>query len=81
MLDTAMDAVITIDVRHRILLFNHAVGQLFRYTAGWALYQPIDRFLSASFRRIINEQMDDPVLCEQPVWTPKWLTVLICTGT
>jgi len=79
-LDTAMDAVITIDTRHHILLFNHAAERLFRCAADWALNQPIDRFLSASFRQIISQRMDDAALREQPVWAPEGLTALRADG-
>lgn len=79
-LDTAMDAVITIDARHRILLFNHAAERLFRCTSDWALNQPIDRFLSVDFRNVIADRMDDAALCEQPVWAPEGLMALRADG-
>jgi PAS domain S-box-containing protein len=79
-LDTALDAVISIDARHRILLFNNAAERLFRCTADWALHQPIDRFLSAEFRRILSERMDNSSLREQPVWAPEGLTAVRADG-
>jgi len=79
-LNNAMDAVITIDSAHRILLFNAAAERLFHCAAGWALDQPIDRFLSANFRQIIEARIQDTALREQPVWAPEGLTALRADG-
>ena len=47
---SAMDAIITVDVDQRIVLFNPAAEQMFRCTAGDAIGQPIDRFIPGRFR-------------------------------
>ncbi|MDE3035180.1 MAG: PAS domain S-box protein [Nitrospirota bacterium] len=49
--ESAMDAIITIDAGQRIVLFNPAAQQMFRCTAKDALGQPIDRFIPERFRR------------------------------
>ena len=48
--DSAMDAVITVDDHHNIVLFNRAAEQLFRARREEALGTPLDRFLPQRFR-------------------------------
>ena len=49
-LQSAMDAIITVDAGQRILLFNPAAELMFRCPAAEAIGQPIDRFIPARFR-------------------------------
>src|SRR5256714_659954 len=48
--DSAMDAIITVDDQQRIILFNAAAEKMFRCPAAEALGQPLDRFIPARFR-------------------------------
>ena len=48
--DSAMDAIITIDASQNILLFNRAAEQLFRIGREAAIGTPLDRFLPERFR-------------------------------
>ena len=48
--NSAMDAIITVDEAQRILLFNIAAEQMFRCLASEALGQPLDRFVPERFR-------------------------------
>jgi len=48
--ESAMDAIITVDAAQRVLLFNHAAEKMFRCEAGEAVGQPLDRFIPARFR-------------------------------
>lgn len=48
--DSAMDAVITINQAQRILVFNRAAEQMFRCLRQEAIGAPLDRFLPARFR-------------------------------
>ncbi len=48
--ESAMDAIITVDGEQRILLFNRAAEQMFRCTAADALGHPLDRFIPERFR-------------------------------
>ncbi len=48
--DSAMDAIITIDERQNVVLFNAAAEKIFRIPAVEALGQPLDRFIPERFR-------------------------------
>ena len=50
LIDSAMDAVISVDGEQRIVLFNRAAERMFRYPAGQAMGQSLDRFIPARFR-------------------------------
>ena len=49
-LDSAMDAIVTFDAAGRIELFNDAAEKVFACSASEALGQPVDRFLTDTFR-------------------------------
>jgi PAS domain S-box-containing protein len=49
--DSAMDAVITVDEEQRIVLFNRAAEQVFAVPRDAAIGSPLDRFLPARFRQ------------------------------
>jgi len=48
--ESAMDAVITVDRRQTIVLFNAAAERIFRCPAGDAIGGPLDRFIPERFR-------------------------------
>jgi len=48
--ESAMDAIITVDAAQRVLLFNHAAEKMFRCEAAEAVGHPLDRFIPARFR-------------------------------
>ncbi len=56
-IESAMDAIITIDAEQRITVFNRAAEQIFLCPAATALGQPIDRFIPAHFRRAHAEHI------------------------
>jgi len=47
---TAMDAIITVDDDHRIVVFNEAAEEMFRCRAAEAMDQTIERFIPDCFR-------------------------------
>jgi PAS domain S-box-containing protein len=49
-IDSAMDAIITVDERQHIVLFNRAAENIFRCRAEAALGEPLDRFIPERFR-------------------------------
>jgi PAS domain S-box-containing protein len=48
--DSAMDAIITVDAAQRIVVFNRAAEQIFRCPRREALGGPLERFIPARFR-------------------------------
>lgn len=48
--DSAMDAIITVDEQQRVVLFNRAAEQVFRCRREQALGSSLDRFLPSRFR-------------------------------
>jgi PAS domain S-box-containing protein len=49
-LESAMDAIITVDERQQVVLFNAAAERLFLCSQANAIGQPVDRFLPERFR-------------------------------
>ena len=51
-LESAMDAIITVDEDQRVVLFNRAAEQMFGCSTQEAVGQPLDRFLPTRFRDV-----------------------------
>ncbi|NIR48987.1 PAS domain S-box protein [candidate division KSB1 bacterium] len=76
-LESAMDAIITIDDRQRIVLFNQAAEKVFGCFAAEILHQPLDQFLTDSFRNILVSYLSDSSKRKRSasyMWTPEGLT-------
>ena len=58
-IDSAMDAIITVDEQQRITMFNPAAEKMFRCPASDAIGTPLDRFLPSRFRASHAEHMRD----------------------
>lgn len=49
-IDSAMDAIITVDERQQVVIFNAAAEAMFGWTRGEALGAPLDAFIPSRFR-------------------------------
>jgi len=56
---SAMDAIITVDERQCVLLFNEAAERMFQYPACEAIGQPVDKFLPARFREVHRQHVEE----------------------
>src|ERR687896_1222850 len=54
-IESAMDAILTLDQAGRILLFNRAAERVFRCSAGEAVGGPCKRFLSEGLCQVLND--------------------------
>jgi PAS domain S-box-containing protein len=50
-LDSAMDAIVAVDERQQIVLFNASAERMFLCPAGEAIGQPLERFIPERFRK------------------------------
>ena len=56
--DSAMDAIISVDAEQRIRMFNAAAERMFRCTAAEVLGRPLDCLLPAAFRQRHRHQVE-----------------------
>jgi PAS domain S-box-containing protein len=56
--DSAMDAIITVDGQQDIVLFNRAAEQIFRCPRSAALGGPLDRFIPERFRAVHRSHIE-----------------------
>ena len=54
---SAMDAIITVDERNRVMLFNHAAESMFLCPAGDAIGESLERFIPERFTQASDGQM------------------------
>ncbi|MFQ5641678.1 MAG: sigma 54-interacting transcriptional regulator, partial [bacterium] len=82
-LESAMDAIITIDEQKRIRLFNKAAEKIFHCEAAEAVGSSIDRFLSDNFRNLLTNHMRNlgkGKISKRYMWTPEGLTAIRANG-
>lgn len=58
LVESAMDAIVSVDESHRIVLFNPAAEQMFGMTEAEALGQTLDRLIPEDFRTRHSTHMD-----------------------
>src|SRR6266496_2126331 len=56
-IDSAMDAIISVDAQQRIVLFNRAAEQLFGCSAAEAIGKALDRFLPEQLREVHRQHI------------------------
>lgn len=56
-IDSAMDAIILVDDRQRIVLFNHAAEKIFQYSAGEAIGKSLGSLIPQPFRKTHKDQV------------------------
>jgi PAS domain S-box-containing protein len=56
-IDSAMDAIVSVDENQHIVLFNSAAEKMFLYPSEEALGQPLDRFIPERFRAAHKEHV------------------------
>ena len=83
-LNSAMDAIITIDAQRHVTLFNPAAERIFGCAGAWTIGQPFDRFLSRPFRSLLDRYLneaDEPGKGRLQMWAPEGLTAMRANGT
>ena len=56
-IETAMDAIISVDESQKIILFNDAAEKIFKCSAAAALGQPLDKFIPPRFRGVHSKHI------------------------
>jgi PAS domain S-box-containing protein len=59
MIHAAMDAILSVDERQRIVIFNGAAERMFRCTAAEAVGQPLDRFIPPRVREAHRRHVEE----------------------
>jgi PAS domain S-box-containing protein len=82
-IESAMDAIVTLDDTHRVVLFNAAAEKIFHCAAAATIGQPFDRFLTDGFRRTLDHSLQALRSGDgsQPyVWAPEGLMARSAAG-
>ena len=82
-LESAMDAIVTVDEEGRISLFNAAAEDLFRCSANDVIGQPFDRFASKPFEKLLENcktAFRRKGARKRYVWAPEGLTAVRSDG-
>ncbi|MFQ5797830.1 MAG: sigma 54-interacting transcriptional regulator [Bacteroidota bacterium] len=82
-LESAMDAIITIDDEQRISLFNEAAEKVFRWPASEAIGRPFGRLLSDRLSKLLTEYIqasDEEDMAKRYLWVPEGLTARRADG-
>ncbi len=80
---SAMDAIVIVDSKRRINLFNEAAERIFRCPASEAVGKPLDRFLSPQFRLVFEDCLRafrEEGVAHRYLWAPEGITALRADG-
>ena len=82
-LESALDAILTIDDQKRIVLFNEAAEKVFRCSAAEVVNKPIDSLLSERFHQLLTNYLQDfrkRRKHQSYIWAPEGLTARRADG-
>jgi PAS domain S-box-containing protein len=79
-LGSAMDAIVTVDQRHLITLFNAAAARIFRCAADFAVGQPFERFIAPHCHALFKQFIDFDNAARQQAWVPEGLSARRADG-
>ena len=79
-LGSAMDAIVTIDNKHCITLFNQAAARIFRCAADFALGQPIERFIAPQCDKLFQQFIAFDNSTKHQSWAPEGLVARRADG-
>jgi formate hydrogenlyase transcriptional activator len=81
-IESAMDAILTLDQAGHIVLFNRAAERVFRCAAGDAIGGPCKRFLSEGLCRVVAGYVGQgpPADPPPPIWVPEGHTAVRADG-
>lgn len=82
-LESTLDAILVIDARRRIKLFNHAAEAIFGYCAREAAEMCADRLFTQPFRGLLEDRLEFAKKGEtaHQLWAPEGLSALHRDGT
>ncbi len=78
-LESAMDAIITVDAKQRIVLFNRAAEKVFLCSAAEIAAKPVEQFFSERFRDLLAKSASQRVATPY-LWAPEGLTAIRSNG-
>jgi formate hydrogenlyase transcriptional activator len=79
-LGSAMDAIVTVDERHNITLFNAAAARIFRCAADFAIGQPFERFIAPRCNPLFKQFIAFDSATKTPAWVPEGLSARRADG-
>lgn len=73
-IDSAMDAIVTVDDRQIIVIFNKAAERMFRCPASASVGEPVQRFVASSDRAAYRQHIDSLDMTDGKARSPELLT-------
>jgi PAS domain S-box-containing protein len=82
-LESAMDAIITVNQQRDVVLFNTAAEKVFLCSASDAIGKPLDRYLSPAFQNLLSTYIKESARrnpARSQRWAPEGLTAIRANG-